>query len=286
MANGFNRVELIGNLGDEPVVRSTSSGSSVANITLAINEVRRDASTGGLINETEWVRVVAFGRTAEIMQQYLHKGSQVHIEGKLRTRSYEDKNTGEKKYSTEVVCEPNGLLMLGSRSDNAQYSSSDDYAQNSNSAFGSNSQSSQFSQNSGRGYNQNRGNYADRSSYGNDSQNYNSNANNGFNHNSYGNQNQNTYEGNATGSSQFMNSNSYNKPKGNMNQNNAFNSNDGFNNNANNAGFNNNSNNAGFNNNSGFNAAPSQFSNVNPNGSSFNQNPDNNESNINDELPF
>ena len=118
MANGYNRVFLVGNLGDEPVIRNTSTGSIVANITVAINEVRRDQQTGNLINETEWVRVVAFGRTAEIMQNYLHKGSQVHIEGKLRTRSYEDKNTGEKKYSTEVVCDPNGLLMLGSRQDN------------------------------------------------------------------------------------------------------------------------------------------------------------------------
>ncbi len=129
MANGFNRVQLIGNLGDEPTVRSTSTGTTVANITLAINEARRDQASGNIINETEWVRVVAFGRTAEIMQQYLHKGSQVHIEGKIRTRSYEDKNTGEKKYSTEVVCEPNGLLMLGSRGDNSAASSSDDYSQ-------------------------------------------------------------------------------------------------------------------------------------------------------------
>ena len=159
MANGFNRVQLIGNLGDEPTVRNTTTGTTVANINLAINETRRDQQTGNLINETEWVRVVAFGRTAEIMQQYLHKGSQVHIEGKLRTRSYEDKNTGEKKYSTDVVCEPNGLLMLGSRGDSQSVSSSgDDYSSN-----GYASQNNQY----GGAQRQQYGNQQSRGGYGN-----------------------------------------------------------------------------------------------------------------------
>ncbi len=175
MANGFNRVQLIGNLGDEPTVRSTTTGTTVANITVAINESRRDQATGNLINETEWVRVVAFGRTAEIMQQYLHKGSQVHIEGKLRTRSYEDKNTGEKKYSTEVVCEPNGLLMLGSRGDNMQQGS-DDYA-----SAGYSNQQNQFG---------GRGQYGtSQRSYGNGNPQYGSqNAQHGYG-NGYGSQN-------------------------------------------------------------------------------------------------
>ena len=189
MANGYNRVFLIGNLGDEPVIRNTSTGSIVANITVAINEVRRDQQTGNLINETEWVRVVAFGRTAEIMQNYLHKGSQVHIEGKLRTRSYEDKNTGEKKYSTEVVCDPNGLLMLGSRQDNqnagAYGQRDDDYAQSQN-TYGNNTlqrpnyNSSQRAYNNGNIYG-NGG--AGSSSYQNqnfNNQQYNANSNTGY----------------------------------------------------------------------------------------------------------
>lgn len=113
MAGGFNRVTLIGNLGDEPQVRPSQSGTSVATITLAINEYRRDQN-GNKTESTEWVRVVAFGKNAEIIGQYLHKGSQVHIEGKLRTRSYDDKD-GNKRYITEVVCDPAGLLMLGSK---------------------------------------------------------------------------------------------------------------------------------------------------------------------------
>jgi len=186
MANGFNRVQLIGNLGDEPTVRSTTTGTTVANITVAINETRRDQASGNLINETEWVRVVAFGRTAEIMQQYLHKGSQVHIEGKLRTRSYEDKNTGEKKYSTEVVCEPNGLLMLGSRGDNMQQAGGDDY-----SSQGYSNQQNQFSGRSQYG--------SAQRNYGNGSSQYGSqNAQQGFgsgygSQNSYGSKGANQY---------------------------------------------------------------------------------------------
>ena len=119
MAGGFNRVTLIGNLGDEPQVRLSQAGTSVATITLAINEYRRDQN-GNKTESTEWVRVVAFGKTAETIGQYLHKGSQVHIEGKLRTRSYDDKD-GNKRYITEVVCDPTGLLMLGSKATRDDY---------------------------------------------------------------------------------------------------------------------------------------------------------------------
>ncbi len=165
MANGFNRVELIGNLGDEPVVRQTSTGSTVANISLAINETRRDQS-GNLVSETEWVRVVAFGRTADIMQQYLHKGSQVHIEGKIRTRSYEDKN-GEKRYSTEVVCEPNGLLMLGRASDQGFAGASQDNSSGgwSNASHGQYDNQQGYSRNAG-GYNNAQGQYGGQNSAG------------------------------------------------------------------------------------------------------------------------
>lgn len=163
MANGFNRVQLIGNLGDEPVVRNTQSGSCVTNITLAINETRRDQATGNTVNETEWVRVVAFGRTAEIMRDYLHKGTQVHIEGKIRTRSYEDKNTGEKKYSTEVVCEPNGLLMLGGR--NQDMGGSNSFGGNNDHQSGNSSGNYQNPRSQGYGNGGNSSSYQNRSSH-------------------------------------------------------------------------------------------------------------------------
>ncbi|MBE6421864.1 single-stranded DNA-binding protein [Succinivibrio dextrinosolvens] len=257
MANGFNRVQLIGNLGDEPTVRTTTTGTTVANINLAINEARRDQQTGNLINETEWVRVVAFGRTAEIMQQYLHKGSQVHIEGKLRTRSYEDKNTGEKKYSTEVVCEPNGLLMLGSRGDSATVSSSgDDYSSN-----GYASQNNQYggAQRQQYGNQQSRGGYGNANTnagYGNGgAQNY---GNSYGSQNSFGNKPQSAGYGQAAAQNPQgqVNSNAF---RGGMNQQQSFNNASGFNSQNNSFGGQNNSGNFG--------------------------NPDNAEP-INDDLPF
>ena len=255
MANGFNRVQLIGNLGDEPTVRNTSTGTTVANINLAINETRRDQQTGNLINETEWVRVVAFGRTAEIMQQYLHKGSQVHIEGKLRTRSYEDKNTGEKKYSTEVVCEPNGLLMLGSRGDSQNVSSSgDDFSSN-----GYASQNGQY----GGAQRQQFGNQQARGGYGNANAGYGNGASQNFGNgyasqNSFGNKQQAGQFGQApTQAPQGqVNTNPFH---GGMNQQQSFNNAAGFNNQNNSFG--------GQNNAGGF------------------GNPDNAEP-INDDLPF
>ncbi len=239
MANGYNRVLLIGNLGDEPVIRNTSSGTIVANITVAINEVRRDQQTGGLVNETEWVRVVAFGRTAEVMQNYLHKGSQVHIEGKLRTRSYEDKNTGEKKYSTEVVCEPNGLLMLGSRQDNQNAGTygqrDDDYSQSQNS-YGNNSyqrsgyNSNQRSYNSGNNGNVYGNGGTNSTPYQNfNNQNYNANGNSG-----YQNQKRDSNYGNSSAQPQSFN-NTPAMPQNTQNQsavNNGFDSAPGFSQNA------------------------------------------------------
>lgn len=156
MAGGFNRVTLIGNLGDEPQVRPSQSGTSVATITLAINEYRRDQN-GNKTESTEWVRVVAFGKNAEIIGQYLHKGSQVHIEGKLRTRSYDDKD-GNKRYITEVVCDPAGLLMLGSK---APREDSYDMPQ-SNSSFKPQQQSNAYASNQNGNY----GQYGQNNSHG------------------------------------------------------------------------------------------------------------------------
>lgn len=116
MANrGINKVILIGNLGQDPEVRYTSSGSAVVNITLATSESWRDKLTGETKEKTEWHRVVLFGKLAEIAGEYLHKGSQVYIEGMLQTRKWHDQN-GQDRYITEVVVSMGGTMqMLGSR---------------------------------------------------------------------------------------------------------------------------------------------------------------------------
>ncbi|HIV16213.1 MAG TPA: single-stranded DNA-binding protein [Candidatus Avisuccinivibrio pullicola] len=112
MARGVNKVILIGNLGDEPLCRTTHSGCSVTNISMVTNEVRRNIDTGETTEYAEWHRVVMWGKLADIARQYLHKGSQIYVEGKLRTRSFMDKQ-GQKRSVTEIVADE--MQMLGSR---------------------------------------------------------------------------------------------------------------------------------------------------------------------------
>jgi single-strand DNA-binding protein len=112
MARGVNKVILIGNLGADPETRAMPSGSSVANLRIATSESWRDKQTGEQQERTEWHRVALFGRLAEIASEYLRKGSQVYIEGSLRTRKWQDKQ-GNERYSTEIV--GNELQMLGGR---------------------------------------------------------------------------------------------------------------------------------------------------------------------------
>lgn len=113
MARGVNKVILIGNLGRDPEVRYMPSGSAVANVALATSEQWRDKQSGEQQERTEWHTVVFFNRLAEIAGEYLRKGSQVYVEGSLRTRKWQDKN-GNDRYSTEIVA--NEMQMLGSRS--------------------------------------------------------------------------------------------------------------------------------------------------------------------------
>jgi single-strand DNA-binding protein len=112
MARGINKVILIGNLGADPETRAMPSGTTVANLRVATSESWRDKQTGEQQERTEWHRVALFGRLAEIAGEYLRKGSQVYIEGSLRTRKWQDKQ-GNERYSTEVV--GNDLQMLGGR---------------------------------------------------------------------------------------------------------------------------------------------------------------------------
>ena len=116
MARGVNKVILVGNLGRDPEIKYTASGAAVANITVATAESWNDKQTGEKVEKTEWHRVVAFQRLAEIMGEYLKKGSQVYIEGKLQTRKWQDQN-GQDRYSTEIVA--NDMQMLGGRGGDA-----------------------------------------------------------------------------------------------------------------------------------------------------------------------
>ncbi len=113
MARGINKVILVGNLGRDPEMRYTPSGSAVANLALATSESWKDKQTGENQERTEWHRVVMFNRLGEIAGEYLKKGSKVYIEGKLQTRKWQD-NSGQDRYTTEIVA--NEMQMLDSRS--------------------------------------------------------------------------------------------------------------------------------------------------------------------------
>jgi single-strand DNA-binding protein len=112
MARGINKVILIGNLGVDPEVKYTPSGTAVTNISVATTESWKDKQSGERQEKTEWHRVVMFTRLAEIAGEYLRKGSQVYIEGRLQTRKWQDKN-GQDRYTTEIVA--NDMQMLGGR---------------------------------------------------------------------------------------------------------------------------------------------------------------------------
>ena len=112
MARGINKVILIGNLGNDPDVRYTSGGSPIANISLATSESWRDKETGDQQERTEWHRIVFFGRLAEIVSEYLRKGSKVYVEGRLQTRKWQDRD-GNDRYTTEIVA--NEMQMLDGR---------------------------------------------------------------------------------------------------------------------------------------------------------------------------
>ena len=106
-----NKVQLIGNLGNDPEIINLESGKLIAKFSIATNESYKNA-TGEKVVDTQWHNIVAFGKVAEIIEKYITKGKEVAVEGKLTTRTWEDKD-GMKRYTTEVVC--NELLMLGSK---------------------------------------------------------------------------------------------------------------------------------------------------------------------------
>ena len=110
MAKGVNKVFLLGNVGKDPEMRATASGMTIASFTLATADRQKDAQ-GNWTDKTEWHNLVAFQRTAEIVRDYVKKGTQLFIEGKIQTRSWEDKESGQKKYRTEILV--NELSLLG-----------------------------------------------------------------------------------------------------------------------------------------------------------------------------
>lgn len=112
MSRGINKVILVGNLGADPEIKYLPSGSAVANISIATTDSWKDKNTGAQQDRTEWHRVVFFNRLAEIVGEYLKKGSQVYVEGRLQTRKWQDKQ-GVDRYSTEIVASE--MQMLGGR---------------------------------------------------------------------------------------------------------------------------------------------------------------------------
>lgn len=123
---GINKVILIGNLGADPEIRRMPSGDAVANVRIATSESWKDKETGEARERTEWHNVVFFGRIADVVHQYLRKGSKIYVEGKLRTRKWQTRD-GQDRYSTEVVVDINGNMeMLDARPADRQ---TDNFAQ-------------------------------------------------------------------------------------------------------------------------------------------------------------
>ena len=117
MANDLNQCQFIGRLGQDPEMRYMQDNTAVANISIAVGRSWKDKNTGEKKQDTEWVRVCAFGRLAEVIGEYLKKGSQVFISGRMRTRKWEDKE-GKERYTTEVIAET--LQMLGGPKDGGE----------------------------------------------------------------------------------------------------------------------------------------------------------------------
>ncbi len=119
-SKGINKAIIIGNLGKDPEVRYTQNGGAIANLTIATSESWRDKQSGEQKEKTEWHRVVLFGKLAEVAGEYLRKGSQVYIEGKLTTRKWEDQ-AGVERYTTEIHVNVGGVMqMIGSKQEASQ----------------------------------------------------------------------------------------------------------------------------------------------------------------------
>src|SRR5690242_15998275 len=110
-----NKVILVGNLGADPESRTTGGGMAVATLRLATTERQKDKDSGNWTDHTEWHRVVCFGKVAENVSRFLRKGRQIYVEGKIRTRKWQDKDTGQDRYSTEILADTVQFLGGGGR---------------------------------------------------------------------------------------------------------------------------------------------------------------------------
>jgi single-strand DNA-binding protein len=128
MAKGVNKVFLLGNVGKDPEIRTTPNGMTVASFSLATAE-RAKGADGQWADKTEWHNLVCFQRTAEIVRDYVKKGTQIFVEGKIQTRSWDDKTSGEKKYRTEILV--NELSLLGGGAGRSEGSSTSGYSRSS-----------------------------------------------------------------------------------------------------------------------------------------------------------
>jgi single-strand DNA-binding protein len=122
MARGINKVIIVGHLGEDPSVKYMPSGSAVANVSIATTESWKDKTSGEKQDRTEWHRVVFYARLAEIVGEYLRKGSQIYVEGRLQTRKWQDKS-GQDRYTTEIIA--GEMQMLGGKGDNSRAETSD-----------------------------------------------------------------------------------------------------------------------------------------------------------------
>jgi single-strand DNA-binding protein len=136
MARGVNKVILLGNVGKDPEIRSTPSGTMVGTFGLATAERAKD-QTGNWVDKTEWHNLVCFGRTAEIVRDYVKKGTQLFVEGKIQTRSWDDKESGQKKYRTEILV--NELTLLGGSGGQGGQGGGSGYSRGNTASFGSSS---------------------------------------------------------------------------------------------------------------------------------------------------
>ena len=136
MAKGVNKVFLLGRLGKDPEIRATAGGMTVATFTLATSDRQKDAQ-GAWQDKTEWHNIVAFGRTAEIVRDFCKKGKELFIEGKIQTRSWDDKESGQKKYRTEILVNDLSFTGGGDRAGGSEGSSGSSYSKASSSSSSS-----------------------------------------------------------------------------------------------------------------------------------------------------
>ncbi len=141
MAKGVNKVFLLGNVGKDPEIRTTAGGMSVASFTLATADRKKEGA--GWVDSTEWHNIVCFQRTAEIVRDYVKKGSQILVEGKITNRSWDDKESGQKRYKTEILV--NELTLLGGKSGGSE-GGGGSYSRSNTSSYGSGAPSSPSSQ--------------------------------------------------------------------------------------------------------------------------------------------